>query len=273
MFTMLNLGESHVGKTQSLSTLPGRSILFNFEPPDNLTSLRVPYQEELRLVEFWKRQQPIEKVLVIQYTGVPKEVSLLALPDPSKTKITAFIEDLNTMGKHLDEVDNLILETLAPFGDEVLDFVVASNGRKDTQIQDYKIAKYKIQAIFGSMMGNGKNVIVTGHLQSERDEITGRGKVSPNIWGRDLPASIPKMFGEVFQSVITSDGKGGIKYQWQTKPDAGGFLQFLGSRKFDDLPRHIDQDFAYLDQAAKQADAKAAAQARMYREAAKVAAI
>lgn len=126
MFTMLNLGDSHTGKTQSLSTLPERSILFNFEPPDNVTSLRVPYREELRLMEFWKKKEPIEKVLVIQYTGVPREVSLLALPDPNKTKITAFIEDLNTIGKHLDEVDNLILETLAPFGDEVLDFVVAS---------------------------------------------------------------------------------------------------------------------------------------------------
>jgi hypothetical protein len=111
----------------------------------------------------------------------------------------------------------------------------------------------KVFSIIGSMMGYGLNVIVTGHLQSEKDEITGRGRMTPFVWGKSLPEMIPRLFGEVFQSLIVSDGKGGIKYVWQTKPDAGGFIGFLGSRKFDGLPKFIDQNFGYLDKLSKEA--------------------
>jgi len=247
MFTALILGESHTGKTRSLGTLTGKSILFNFDMPDNVTSLRVPYQEILRLKEFW----PIGDLLtvpmvVVQYTAMRRDISLGATPDPSATKLRAFIEDVNSLQPHLAEVDNLIVETLQPFAEEVLDFIVSSNGRRDTQIQDYKVARAKIFAIFHSLMATGKNIIVTGHLQSEKDEILGRSRIVPMVWGKDLPGSIPKMFGEVFQSVAIPSEKG-VNYQWLTKPD--GFLNFLGSRKADKLPKFIDQDFGYMTRA------------------------
>lgn len=258
IFTSLILGESHTGKTRSLSTLIGKSVLFNFDGPDNVSALRVPYREVSRLTEFWKENQGIEKIVVVNYTATHREVNLLATPSPKKDRIQGFIEDLNSVGGNLEKIassegqGNLILETLAPFGDEVLDFIVASQGRSDTQIQDYKFARYKLQALLGSMMGYGLNVIVTGHLQSEKDEITGRGRITPQIWGKDLPNSIPKMFGEVFQSLVVAGSvAGSIKYQWMTRPDPGGFIGFLGTRKSDNLPKYIDQDFGYLEKGNK----------------------
>ena len=243
MHTALILGESHTGKTRSLSTLPGTTVLFNFDMPDNVTSLRVPYREVLRLKDFWNTGEVMPSFMVVQYTLVAREISLGATPDPSSAKMRAFIEDVNSLASHLTQVDNLVLETLQPFADEMLNFIVASNGRRDTQIQDYKVARDKLQQVFGSLMGTGKNVILTGHLQSEKDEITGRGKVNPMVWGKDLPGSIPKMFGEVFQSLAQVTPQG-VKYVWQTKPDQ--FMTFLGSRKADNLPKFMDQDFGYL---------------------------
>lgn len=243
MFTALILGESHTGKTRSLSTLPGRTILFNFDMPDNVTSLRVPYKEVARLRDFWTSGEVMPGFIVVQYTTIAREIGLGASPDPTSAKIRAFIEDLNSLAAHLPQVDNLVVETLQPFAEEALDFIVASNGRRSAEIQDYKVARAKLQSMFFTMMGTGKNVILTGHLQSEKDEITGRGKVNPMVWGKDLPGSIPKMFGEVFQSVALVNPKG-VEYKWMTKPD--GFLNFLGSRKLDNLPRYIDQDYGYL---------------------------
>jgi hypothetical protein len=175
-----------------------------------------------------------------------REVSLGATADPSSAKIRAFIEDINSLAGHLTQVDNLVVETLQPFADEVLDYITSMNGRKDVQIQDYKVARAKLQSIFYTLMSMGKNVIVTGHLQGEKDEVTGRSRMNPMVWGKDLPGSIPKMFGEVFQSVGIVTPKG-VEYKWLTQPDQ--FLPFLGSRKADKLPKLIEQNYGYLAQA------------------------
>jgi hypothetical protein len=187
----------------------------------------------------------------VQYMGVPRELTAGATPDPNKLPIQGLIEDINSVAKNVEKVDNLVVETLGPFGDAVLDFIVAMNGRKQTEIQDYKVAIAKLAAIFGSLMAFRKNVIVTGHLQSDKDDITGKGRVVPLIWGKSLPDLIPKMFGEVFQSFSRGNGKGGTEYKWQTKPT--DWLGFLGTRKFDDLPAVIDPDWGYLDRLAKAA--------------------
>ncbi len=259
IFTSLILGESHSGKTRSLSTLPGKSILFNLDGPDNVSALRVPYAEVSALEDYWLQPFEFGKILVVNYTAQGREISLQVNPREDKNRVDTLIKDLNSVGKNLAAIaseggpGNLILETIGSLGEEVLSWVVTSNGRTDTQIQDYKVAQKKMFSIIGSMMGYGLNVVVTGHLQAEKDEITGRSRITPFIWGKSLPEIIPRLFGEVFQSLVMGDGKGGIKYVWQTKPDAGGFIGFLGTRKFDNLPKFLEQDFSYLDKLAKEA--------------------
>ncbi len=262
IFTGLILGESHTGKTRSISTLPGKSLLFNLDGPDNVTALRVPFAEVVALEDYWVQPFDFGKVLVVNYTAMPKEISLLANPREDKLRVDQLIKDINSVREHLDALaseegpGNLVLETVGSLAEEVLSWTVASQGRSDTQIQDYKIAMRKVFSIIGSMMGYGLNVVVTGHLQAEKDEITGRSRITPFVWGKSLPEMIPRLFGEVFQSLIVSNGKGGIKYVWQTKPDAGGFIGFLGSRKFDGLPKFIEQNFGYLDKLAKEGGKK-----------------
>lgn len=236
--------------------------MFNLDGPDNVTALRVPYQEVVSLEDYWLQPFDFGKILVVNYTAVQREISLLANPKEDRTRVDQLIKDINSLRAHPDALaseegpGNLTLETVGSLAEEALSWVVSTQGRTDTQIQDYKIAMRKVFSILGSMMGYGLNVVVTGHLQSEKDEITGRSRITPFVWGKSLPEMIPRLFGEVFQSLVVSDGKGGIKYVWQTKPDAGGFIGFLGTRKFDNLPKFLEQDFGYLDKTAKEIEAK-----------------
>lgn len=246
MATFLIVGESHTGKTQSLSTLPGKTILFNFEPPDNVSNLTVPFEETKSLQEWWKLKKPIERVVVVQYGSLVTKLNLTAVASPAREKITTFIDDINSSEAHFKEFDSFVIETLGPLAEEIMDFIVASNGRKDRQIQDYGMGITKLNHVLMSLMATGKNVVLTAHLQNERDELTGRGRTTPLVWGKSLPSTIPKWFSEVFCTVVNSDGKGGIKYQWLTKPEPGGFLTFLGSRRKKDLAKFIEQDFKLI---------------------------
>lgn len=186
------------------------------------------------------------EILVIDYTSNVTEIVPTAQANPQKGRFLSLIQDINTCGKHMDRFDGVALDSLAPFATEALDFVVAMNNRKDTQIQDYKITLSKIGEVLNALFSFGKNFVMTAHLQSETDQVTGRGRVVPQVWGKDLPSDIPKKFSEVFQTQTMSNPKtsGGVDYMWLTKPD--GFVNFLGSRLRDDLPRIIPQDFAKL---------------------------
>ena len=262
IFTSLVLGDSHTGKTRSLSTLPGKSVLFNFDGPDNVTALRVPFVETNSLCEFWETKQEIERIVVANYTAeVPGDLSLAADPMPRKDLVERFIKDINSLNIHSEYLmteennGNLIVETVGSLGYSILDYITAYNGKSKIEIQFYDSAMKKFAAIVGKLMSYGMNVIMTGHIQAEKDEITGWTRLTPYIWGKKMPETIPRLFGEVFQTIVTGTG-GTIKYQWLTKPTEGSTigLKFLGTRKIDGLPRIIEQDFGYLDKLSKEAE-------------------
>jgi hypothetical protein len=187
-----------------------------------------------------------KQVLVIDYTTSVVTIDSTAQPSPRKETFLALIRDINTAGHFLSRFDGIGMDSLAPLATEALDFVVAMNSRRDTQIQDYKIAIAKLGEVLNGIFSFGKNFVLTAHLQSETDQVTGRGRVVPQVWGKDLPSDIPKKFSEVFQTqtVPNPKTKNGVDYRWLTRPD--GFINFLGSRLRDDLDRSIEQDFSKL---------------------------
>jgi hypothetical protein len=256
---MLNVGESHAGKTRALSTLKGNTIIFNFEPPDNVSSLTTSYAEVKRLTEWWKMTRPIGGILVVQYGLTSSAVDTSAFLVPTKEKIQGYIEDVQSIEAHLEEVDNLVIETLEPFSQAYLEFIAASNpGRKSDskiQLQDYNVLVMKVRGALGKLMSFGKNVILTAHLEADKDENTGRVKVLPMAVGRKLGPLMPKLFSEIFSSEVQKAGEG-VKYVWNTKPEASGFLTFLGSRKdrFGKLPKYIEPDYGYLEKFLKEVE-------------------
>ena len=262
LFTMLNVGESHMGKTRALSTLKGNTIVFNFEPPDNVSSLTVPYVEMKSLMDWWKLEKAIGGILVVQYGMIATNFGMDARIRPTKDRGQAFIKDVQSLEVHLAEVDNIVLETLEPFSYAWLEFIAASGGARNAdaeiQLQDYNILVRKVTGALGKLMSFGKNFILTAHLDADKDETTGRVKVLPMSVGRKLGPLMPKLFSEIFSSEIRSKAGGGIEYVWNTKPEPGGFLTFLGSRKDKNgkLPKYIEPNYGYLETLLKEVEKK-----------------
>jgi hypothetical protein len=259
---MLNVGESHMGKTRALSTLKGNTVIFNFEPPDNVSSLTVPYVEMKRLTDWWKLAKPIEGILVVQYGMIAPSFDASAFLNPTKDSAQAFIEDMQSLETQLGKVDNLVVETLEPLSLAYLEFIAASGGgrRSDAkiQLQDYNVLVTKVRSALGKLMSFGKNFVLTAHLDADKDETTGRVKVLPMSVGRKLGPLMPKLFSEIFCSEIRSKAGGGIEYVWNTKPEPGGFLTFLGSRKDKNgkLPKYIEPNYGYLETLLKEVEKK-----------------
>jgi hypothetical protein len=186
------------------------------------------------------------EVLVIDYTTTVQEITLSATANPQRGRFMSLMTDINTAGRNLSQFDAEAIDSLSPFADEALSYVVAMNNRKDVQIQDYNIAIEKMKEIFNAIFSHGKHFVMSAHLQSETDVVTGRGRVVPLVWGKTLPSKVPQSFSEVFmtQTIPNPKAPNGTDYLWLTRPD--GFVNFLGSRLRDDLSRMVPQNFEDL---------------------------
>ena len=250
----LIIGPPITGKTRSLGTLPGRTILFNWELEGYL-ALRVPYVVCKSLRDFWKEGRELKQttpgvrpteVIVVDYLVRPGSISEMKEVQLDRNHFLNFIKDANSLPEHLEEFDYIGADSLGPFATEALDFIIALNGRNTPQIQDYRDAIKKIMEVLFRIQGLGKPLIMLAHFQTERDEISGKGRQVPQVWGKDLPQNVLKWFSTILQSIAIPDGKGGTSYLWKTKPE--GLVESLGGRPpfADNLPATIPQDFKAL---------------------------
>jgi hypothetical protein len=241
--SILIVGPPLTGKTRSLDTLPGKTIHFNFELEGYL-SMRKPYVVVPNLLSFWPWKGPELVVVVDCAVNLPNQIGEGQEPTADSSRFIRFIKDCNTLPEHLGEFDNISLDSFAQFATAALNFIVALNGRAMPQIQDYLKGLLKIKEILYRLQSLKKNLVVIAHFQTEKDEITGRGRQVPQVWGKDLPQEIIKWMSTTFQALATPDGKGGTLYRWNTKPE--GLVESLGSRVWDNLPKFIDQSFEKL---------------------------
>ena len=73
----------------------------------------------------------------------------------------------------------------------------------------------------------------------EKDELSGRIKEGPLVFGKALPGRLIALFDSRFQSAFSGD-----TYFWLTKPTP--LMATIGSRLYDDLPERITQDYEAL---------------------------
>lgn len=185
------------------------------------------------------------KVIVVDYTTLSHKIEISHLPSPKKDMFMSLALDINSLEGHQTEFHNIVIDSLSPFATSALDFIVDMNMRRDTQIQDYKVAIEKVLSVINACSSyEDKAFVMIAHFQSEKDAVTGRGRMVPNVWGKDLPADIPKRFSDVFQTIVQPDDKGGVEYKWLTRPE--GMVGFLGSRVSDNLPRLVEPSFGLL---------------------------
>lgn len=141
----------------------------------------------------------------------------------------------------------LILDSITTFSAQTLKYIVDSNpgiNRVSTKqgkqpgMQDYGILKREFQKLIPNLLALPCNVIMLGHISTEKDDMSGeiiRGPAMDGSFARDLPI----YFKEVWRSF--ADDKGG---HWaQTKSDS----KYSCRSQLPGLPNPLSLSYASLN--------------------------
>jgi hypothetical protein len=96
-----------------------------------------------------------------------------------------------------------------------------------------------VTEIIQSLVSMNKLFILMCHVSTDKDELTGRVKEQPLVYGKRLPDELLALFSNVFRT-----GHKLGKYLWYTRPQP--LFQSIGSRLYDNMPEIIEQDFDAL---------------------------
>lgn len=139
------------------------------------------------------------------------------------------------------------LDSLTTFSDESMKYLIKTNPGVKRQItnavqlpvlQDYQMARIWFKQIITAMLGLPCNVIMTAHIQVEKDEVTGRILRSPMMAGK-LAHELPIFFGEVWRAYRDDKGQ-----HWaQTQSDS----YFTCRSQIPDLPNPVKLDWAEIN--------------------------
>lgn len=165
--------------------------------------------------------------------------------DDKGTAGQRFNTDLGQMRKSGKLPGTLILDSLTTFSDEMMRYLMRLNPgikRMDTKgaatpaMQDYQVARLFFKQILGELLNLPCNLIVTAHVQIDKDEITGEILRTPMLAGK-LSRELPILFPEVHRSFV-KDGK----YLGQTKSDA----RYTCRTQIRGLPAEIELKYESL---------------------------
>jgi hypothetical protein len=139
--------------------------------------------------------------------------------------------DLAALEKQVKEgsfkYETVVLDSLTTYFDQMLKEVVRQNPgvkRQVTQmsqvasLQDYMIAAPHFKNLLTRLLQLPANVVVTAHVHTTKDEITGEIIREPLLPGK-LAAYLPVVFEEVYRT-YTESKDGAIRYLAQTQSDS-----------------------------------------------------
>lgn len=108
-------------------------------------------------------------------------------------------------------------------------------------LKDYGISINAFKNIISQVLTLPCNVVVTGHISTEKDELTGEILNQPLIFGKELPNWLPIVFEEVYHVYCDrKDGKG--IYLAQTQQDR----KYVARSQIRGLPNLIPLDYSEL---------------------------
>jgi AAA domain len=208
---VLAYGLSGSGKTVFACSFPGPILFFDFD--GKVSSAASFYKNSPQLNEiqvescssvdsfniFWKKFMEL-KTLAQKPENFPYKTIVL-------DSITTFSMSLmaEVMRQNPGEASkrSRVADTLVP------------------HLKDYQIAISHIKNTISGLLNLPCNIVMTAHLQTDKDELTGEIMRQPLIFGKDLPGWLPMVFEEVYYCSVTSgsdaSGKSQIKHQGQAR--------------------------------------------------------
>lgn len=207
----LLLGDTGSGKTSQILTFPGKKFAYLFDPNAilSLQGYDVDYEEFL------------PDQLNISVKSLKKDVG---------DKTSNFVNDLyvdwekdfnaKIASGFFADYDLIAFDSATTLLDLIMDRVLTINGRAGQwpQQDDYGPQMNTFNAICRQLTALGKTVLMTGHLETKKDELLQRIYRQPMMTGR-LRVKIPLLFSDIFVCEVENDGKGKMKHKIMTAPD------------------------------------------------------
>lgn len=207
----LLLGDTGSGKTTQLLTLPGKKFAYLFDP-NAILSLRghdVDYEEFL------------PDRLNFSVKSLKKDVG----DKTTNLKNDLFVDWEKDFNERFEKgffknIDVIAFDSATTLLDLIMDRMLTVNGRAGQwpQQDDYGPQMMAFTSICRTLTSMGKTIFMTGHMETKKDELSGRILREPMMTGR-LKKKIPLLFSDIFVTEVENDGRGGIKHKIMTVPD------------------------------------------------------
>lgn len=209
---ILVLGDTGSGKTSQILTLSGKKFCYLFDA-NAILSLRghdIDYEEYLPDQQNVAAQSLSKKA--------PSDKVTVNSSDVYQRWEKDFNEKLES--NFFDDFDWICMDSCTTFLDIIMDRVLTINGMYGQwPTQDmYGPQMIAFTNVCRSLVGLGKSIYMTGHLETKQDELTKRIFRKPMMTGR-LTTKIPLLFSDVFIAEAENDGQGRVNYKIQTVPD------------------------------------------------------
>jgi len=228
-FKLLLMSDPGVGKTVFGTSLPGRTRVLDFDGKVDSAAL------------FWRKHNP-ERLSSIEVTQFSAGFDLSPIQQLEKIIREEFIPQQRS-GKM--EFETLLIDSITTFSAACLAHIVKSNpGIKRTEsaqgkqpgLQDFGILKREFQRLIPGLLDLPCNVIMLGHIATDKDEMTGQIVRHPMMDG-SFARELPIYFKEVWRAFV-KDGK-----RWaQTQADG----QYNCRSQIPGLPNPVALDYSEI---------------------------
>lgn len=202
---LLLYGDSGCGKSTFIAGMPGPVHVGDFDG------------KILSAAEYLRDTNALEQLKQVSYENYAAHVGPRMAADQ-------FNFDMGVAAKKTPfPYKTIALDSLTTFADASMQYLIKANPgvikRITTQgvqlpvLQDYGMARIWFKAVIGSLLALPANVVITAHIQVEKDEATGQILRTPMMTGK-LAKELPIYFGEVWRAY--RDDKGEHWAQTQT---------------------------------------------------------
>ena len=207
----LMLGDTGSGKTTQLLTLPGKKFVYLFDPNASLSLRGYDVEYEAFLPEN----------LNLSAKSLAKGKGDVSPGNNVSDVYRQWEEDFQSRlsDGFFNDFDIIGMDSATTFLDLIMDRILSINGRPGAwpNQDDYGPQMIAFTNVCRALLGLGKTIYMTGHLEMKQDNLTQRVFRKPMMTGR-LSTKIPLLFSDIFVTECESTPDG-MAYRIQTVPD------------------------------------------------------
>lgn len=198
MFNSLVYGDFGTGKTYSLRTAPKPVLIHSFDPGGTRSVKTL-----------------IDKGEILADTRFEDEDA----QNPTAYRLWEDTFDALRATDFFNHIGTYVLDSVTTWTESIMNAILKAERRngQPPQIQDYQAQMGTIRDAIKVMTGLPCNFIATGHIDTMKDDVTGRIVTGPMVTGK-MKAKMPLLFDEIYVS-LASRTSSGIEYYFLTQND------------------------------------------------------